>query len=706
MEKAAKEIVFVEGMTCSSCAGSVTKTMTKLGLKNVDTNYITGEVRYENDIEVSFEEIKKAVDGIGYHATGQKKVNDGKLSAIEKKFLFTLPFSAILLLHMFFPHDAFINHPWFQFSLCLPVFIIALIHFGKSAYGSVKAGFPNMDVLIVIGVISAFSYSLYGAISLPLHEAHAYLFFETAAVITTLVLLGNVIEHRSVKQTTTAIEELVKLQQVKALLVVGNQISEINAEQIVKFDLLQINEGNRVPADARITEGSCWVDESMLTGEFAPVEKKIGDEIIGGTIITKGNVKAKAIRTGNETVLAHIIRTVQEAQISKPPIQKLADKISAIFVPVVLIIAISTFLLSFFVFDIGFKISLLNSIAVLVISCPCAMGLATPTAVTVGLGKAAKNGVMIKGGDTFESLSKIKTIILDKTGTLTTGKFSITDYYFTNENERKELLNIIYHLEGKSSHPIAVSVAEILKENNSPLSLIEVEELKGQGIKAVLNNETIQLGSSKWLGHLFPEKIKNNFSLFLIINNEPKAALKIADEIKSDARATIEIIKSMGIHPILLSGDKENVVESLARECGITEFYFEKNPIEKLEIVKSIHGKTVVAMVGDGINDAPSLAQASVGISFGNASQVAINSAQVVLLNKEKLTPLLDAIAISKMTIQTVKQNLFWAFFYNVIAIPVAAIGYLNPMIGALSMAFSDVMVIGNSIRLRFRKIK
>jgi Cu+-exporting ATPase len=302
-------------------------------------------------------------------------------------------------------------------------------------------------------------------------------------------------------------------------------------------------------------------------------------------------------------------------------------------------------------------------------------------------------------------LSKVKTIIFDKTGTLTTGKFTIQEYYFADEKTKNESLNIIRLLENKSSHPIATSISQLLNDYSENISLTNIEEIKGKGMQAKLGDETIQLGSTSWLGHYFPDEIKANFSIFLVKNDIPIAALKIRDELKSDAKTVINDLKKMGIRPVILSGDKQKVVEEIANKLGIETFYFEKNPIEKLSIVRAFSKQHDVAMLGDGINDAPSLTAAGVGISFSAASQVAINSAQVVLLNNDKLSSLTDAIQISKMTIQTVKQNLFWAFFYNVIAIPVAAFGFLNPMFGALSMAFSDLMVIGNSIRLKFRKI-
>lgn len=699
-----KQIVFVEGMTCSSCAGSVTKTMTKLGLTNVNTNYVTGEVHFTNEKDVSFEEIKKAIDGVGYNATGQKEISSGKLSAVEKKFLFTLPFSAVLLMHMFFSHESFINNPWFQFSLCIPVFLISVLHFGKSALGSLKAGYPNMDVLIITGVISAFGYSLYGTLAFAGHEAHTFLFYETTAVITTLVLLGNVIEHRSVKQTTSAIEEMVKLQKVKAKLVIGETIQEVDADTLVKMDIIQVNEGDRIPADGKIISGSGFTNESMITGEAKPVEKNKDDEVLGGTIWINGNARIKVLRSGNETVLAHIIRTVNEAQLSKPPIQHLADKIAAVFVPAVLLISLATFVLSIFVFDITLKIALINAVAVLVISCPCAMGLATPTAVAVGLGKAAQKGIMIKGGNTFENLSKVKTVVFDKTGTLTTGNFIIEEYYFSEPDKKQKSLSIIRLMETKSSHPVALSVSELLKPFTDKLSIDKIEEIKGKGMEAAIDGKTYKLGSSKWIGNSFTEDIRNEFSLFLTENDAPVCALKIRDELKKDAKEIIQKLKKEGIKTIILSGDKKSVVEKLAMQLETDEFYYEKDPVAKLEMIKLLNKNQDVIMLGDGINDAPSLTSAAVGVSFAKASQVAINSAQVVLLDHDKLNAFYEAIRIGRLTILTVKQNLFWAFFYNVIAIPVAAMGYLSPMIGALSMAFSDVMVIGNSLRLKWRK--
>jgi Cu+-exporting ATPase len=423
----------VEGMDCANCALGITKSLQKNGMENVFVDFATGEASFYINDKNKLKPAINSIEGLGYKVIDsiKKEENEGKLSPIEKRFYITLPFTIILFFsHMIFPHDFIINQPYVQLLLCLPVFIIGVMQFGKSAWGSVRIGVPNMDVLIFIGSSSAFIYSVIGMYLFKnTMDIHNYLFFETAATIITLVLLGNVFEHRSVKQTTTAIKDLTALHVTTAKIIslqLGKEvISEIPYKDIPVGALLQVNTGDKIPVDGEIYFGDLSVDESMLTGESIPVEKTIGDKVIGGTIAVNGNIRMRAEVVGNETVLAKIIDLVKKAQQAKPNIQKLGDKISAIFVPVVLGISIITFLLSYFAFHISLQDSLMHSIAVMVISCPCAMGLATPTAVMVGIGRAAKKGILIKGGNTLEEFAKVKNIVFDKTGTLTTGEFKI-----------------------------------------------------------------------------------------------------------------------------------------------------------------------------------------------------------------------------------------------------------------------------------------
>jgi len=707
MAKNSKSTVKVEGMTCSNCALSVTKSLEKLGLENVHTDFINGEVVFDKNETVEFEEISVALDKIGYKAVSSSKTEtEERFSTIDKKFFFSLIFTVPLFSHMFFPHESLINNAWVQFSLCLPVYLIGFMHYGKSGWGSLRNGVPNMDVLIWIGSTAAFVYSLWGTIQFSgTHEIHNYLFYETAATIITLVFLGNVIEHRSVKQTSSSIGELIKLQRNKAKRIVIHEghehFKEVDANDLMPGDLIQVNNGDRISADGIVLSGNAAVNESMLTGESLPVSKSEGSEVFCGTIIQDGNIRVKVTRAGNETVLSEIIQLVKEAQQKRPAIQKLGDKISAIFVPVVLLISILTFFGAWLIFSLPVQQSIMQAIAVLVISCPCAMGLAAPTAVVAGLGRAARKGILIKGGDTLEQLAGIKTVVFDKTGTLTTGNFKIKEIKVRDNSELQSVKNTLFSLETYSSHPLAVSIVSELKNSAQRIELLEIEETKGKGISA--NDKS----GNKWFAGKSDHNDENNlFNITLFKNTVPVADIFLSDEVKPKTAEAIKQLDEAGMETIMLSGDSEINCRNIAVQTGIKKVYSEKLPAEKLSLIHDWNQKNPTAMVGDGINDAPSLATATIGISMGDATQVAINAAQVVILKSNDLRAVNDARLIGKHTLITIKQNFFWAFFYNVIAIPIAAAGFLSPMIAALSMAFSDVIVVGNSIRLKTKKLK
>lgn len=709
-EHSQNTILHIDGMDCANCAVGITKILQKSGMENVHVDFATGEAVFHIKDKNTLKEAIKGIESLGYKVIDSKLIeeNNGKLSPIEKRFYFSLPFTIVLFFsHMIFGHDFILNQPLSQLLICLPVFIIGIMQFGKSAYGSVKIGVPNMDVLIFIGSGSAFIYSIIGMYSYDSHIAYNYLFFETTATIITLVLLGNVLEHRSVKRTTTAIKDLSALS-VSTAKIVGLQlgkevITEINYKDIPVGAILQVNSGDKIPVDGEIISGDASVDEAMITGESIPVEKTIADKVIGGTILLSGNFRMRAEKVGNETTLSKIIELVKKAQQAKPNIQKLGDKISAIFVPVVLGISIITFCISFFVFDVTLKDAMMRSIAVLVISCPCAMGLATPTAVMVGIGRAAKRGILIKGGNTLEEFAKIKNIVFDKTGTLTTGEFQLKNIvcYKSTEQEVKEIL---FQLEQHSSHPIAKSIAKALQNTASIIKFSNITEEKGLGITARdANNNEYKVGSYIIAKHLTTDDKHN---VYVLKNNALIAVLDLADELKSNVKESIASLNAAGINSVLLSGDSKANCNAIAQKIGITSVYSEQSPAQKLVLIEKLNSEQATAMVGDGINDAPALAKASVGISLSNATQVAIQSAQIILLKNNDLSSLVEAHLISKHTLITIKQNLFWAFFYNVVAIPIAAMGFLNPMIGALAMAFSDVIVIGNSIRLKTKKLR
>jgi Cu+-exporting ATPase len=686
----------VTGMHCNNCALSVHKLLEKKGLSNILVDFASEEVKFSNDHNADIPGIIKDIEGLGY-----KVVEDPALeitpfyNKVENRFLFCAILTAPLLLHMVLPWH-FLHLPLVQLFICLPVFIVGCIHFGKSAINSIRGGVPNMDVLIFVGSTAAFIYSIIGTLE---NMGEKYQFYETCATIITLVLLGNVLEKRSVTQTTSAVKDLVKIQQVNANRIVNGTIEVVSARDVRPGDTLQVNQGDKIPVDGEVLSGSASVDEAMLTGESIPVEKEKYHKVIGGTIVQNGNIRMMATKVGSNTILAQIIDMMKKAQAAKPPVQKLGDKVAAIFVPAVIIISILTFLITYFATHTGLQVALMNAIAVLVVSCPCAMGLATPTAVMVGLGRAAKNGILIKGGDTIEAVANTKFVVFDKTGTVTTGKFSITDIKPEGEATIEQVRGAIVAIEERSNHPIAKSlVNELNSQTQTKLILKSATEEKGLGMRAQdVDGNHYFLGSGK-------SNDESDFNLSLYKNQQLMAQIAIDDEVRPEAITLIAHLKKMGITPVLLSGDKKNRCLKVAKLIGITDVHAEKLPDEKLAVIDIYKQKGKTIMIGDGINDAPALTKADVGVSMNDASQVAMQSAKVVLLNTD-LNSLIKFLQISKHTLITIKQNLFWAFAYNIIAIPVAALGFLNPMVGAFTMAFSDVVVIGNSLRLKTKKV-
>lgn len=697
----------VDGMDCANCASSITRFLERKGLEDVYVNFQTKEVRYRPVADgLSEEEVKKGIEKLGYTVVDSEDDRQNWWTLERKLFIsavFTLP---LLLHHILMVMGAGIpglDNYWVQFAVCLPPFVIGFFHFGRSALSSLRGGVPNMDVLIFIGSTAAFGYSLTGTI---MWEAN-YIFYETAATIITLVLVGNWLEKRAVEQTTSAIADLSKLQVETANRVMpSGTIVKIPREELQKGDILQVNEGDKVPADGRILAGQVQIDESMLTGESIPVDKEQGDEVIGASVVVSGHLRMEVERLGKDSVIGQMIELVKTAQQDKPAIQRLADRISAIFVPVVLVIALLTFLIGYFGFDLLAQKAVMNAIAVLVISCPCAMGLATPTAVMVGVGRLAKNGILIRGGQTVETFANIEQMVFDKTGTLTTGEFTLgqIDYHHPDQ---KKVHALIHEMEQHSSHPIAQSLVAAMEKhlNGVVLDELKIEEEKGVGIRATAPDGTVyQLGSSRILAEA-PAKQEVQGGIYLTENGRPMARLQLSDTLRDDAREALHQLRAQGVHTYILSGDKEEKTAAVARELSIDEYYAEQLPQQKLERIEALSQKSFTAMVGDGINDAPALAKATIGISLSNASQVAIQSARIVLLNGQ-LRKLPRALAIARHTVLTIRQNLFWAFAYNIVAIPMAAMGFLNPMWGALFMAFSDVVVIGNSIRLKHKRIQ
>lgn len=694
----------IEGMHCQSCANTVTSTLKDNGMEDVKVNYAANEAVFVTDKKEKLDKVIQSISKLGYkaHVHGEETEEKPKPSyGLEIRLLICIILTLPLFLHMFLPFGP-LHNPLVQLLLCLPVFIIGLFYFGKSAWGSLMAKSPNMDVLITMGFSAAFIYSLIVMRHFPLPPAHP-LYFETSATIITLVLLGNFMEKRSVKQTTSALTELLKIQKLKAHKVMvhnGNEmLMDTDYRGLKPGDILQVNKGESIPVDGVITEGEVSLNESMVSGESNPVNKTKADKVIGGTIVVSGHLRMKAEKVGKDTVVSHIIDMVKKAQGSAPKIQRIGDKVSAIFVPAVIGVAALTFVITVLVLHLSLENAILNTIAVLVVACPCAMGLATPTAVAVALGKAAKEGILIKGASTMEAIVGIKNIALDKTGTLTTGSFSLKNINTLNGLTKDEVENIVFSMEQYSSHPIAQSISASLKNKANLISLQGVEENEGLGLKATdEKGHKYVIGSYKIAEKLTPE---SEHSVYLLRDNELIATIDMEDTLRNHAKQAIEGLRQQGIHIVMISGDKEEKCREVAEKLGIDEVHAEQLPYQKLDEISRLVKTAPTAMVGDGINDAPALAISNVGVSLGAATKIAMQSAQVILLGDNDLSQLPKVFSISKITLRVIKQNLFWAFLYNIIAIPLAASGIISPMLGALAMSFSDVVVVGNSLRLK-----
>lgn len=694
----------VNGMTCSNCALGIQKALEKDGVKSIFVDFASGTVRYGgDDVPGQAHNVIKRIESLGFAvsdgASGEIKAQKG-LSALEVKFYISAFLATPLMLAMFLPIPL-LHNGYFQLALTVPVFIIGLNHFGKSAYNSIRAGVANMDVLVFLGTSAAFIYSMIGTLY---QKGHDYMFFETAAAIIAIILLGNLLEQRAVKKTTSAVNDLVRLQRSTAKRIqkrgLIEQIDEVDASVIQKGDLVLINSGDKVPVDGEIYWGSGTVDESMITGESLPVEKGLKDHVVGGTMLLSGTIKVRTTAIGEETVLSQIIEMVKIARQDKPKLQNLADQISAIFVPVVVVVSVLTVAGWTLVGQIPFGDALMKGIAVLVIACPCALGLAIPTAVVVGLGRMARNGILVKGATTLDRFAGINTIIFDKTGTLTTGKFKVKAMHCISMPV-SEVQGIICAMEKHSQHPIAKALVAHMGKIAGP-DLAEVAENKGVGLQATgVDGQRYQLGSYAVASHLTND---SNHNVYLVVNGNLAAWIDVEDDIKPEAYQVVKYLKNKGLHTILLSGDSEKRCGEVAVALGIEEVYSKVLPQQKLELVKAISEKGRVAMVGDGINDAPALARADVGISMTDASQIAVKSADVVILGGN-LNLIVTALGLSKSTLRTIRENLFWAFFYNVAAIPLAIAGLLTPMVAAGAMAASSLIVVLNSARLKHRKL-
>jgi Cu+-exporting ATPase len=702
----------VSGMDCANCALTINKYLQKQGAEKVKVNFASGEVSFEINGTATTDQLKNGINSLGYKvhsheadAPGHHHDHDEKTFWFKthlQRFIFCLIFTLPLLITHTIPiiHIHALMNPWVQLGLTIPVYIVGMDFFGRSAIKSLMGGVPNMNVLIALGATAAFVYSLVGT----LQGDENKIFYETAATIITLVFLGNWMEDKSVETTQKELKKLASTQKVMANMIAyddkhDEHIFPVESTSLKVGDLILVKSGEYVPMDCKILWGEAQVNEAIITGESVPVEKKMNDKLIGGSVLENGTIKAYVTAVGENSVMGHILRMVRDAQAEKPPVQQLADKISAWFVPTVIGISIVAFAGTYFFTENGFTESLMRGIAVLVIACPCAMGLATPAAIAVGLARAAKSGVLFKNAKSLEIFKDIKQVVFDKTGTLTTGHFTVTG--FQSHIAEEEFKQIAYSLEKYSNHPVARAISNNWKTKDE-IRWNSIEEVKGLGMKAIGKNEKEYVaGSFKSVQNLTQDFSHN---IYVTRNGELLGWIDVADDIRPEAKNVVTMLKARGIKTILLSGDKKEKSEQVAKVLGVDEVVAEQTPEQKLEKIAAYNAEAPTAMVGDGINDAPALAKATVGISLSDASQVAMNSAQVVLMNHGlKNLPL--SLGLGRHTYITIKENLFWAFIYNIVAIPIAAFGYLSPTFGALVMGFSDVVLAINSIRLKFKKV-
>ena len=695
----------VEGMDCANCALSIHTYLKKNGAQNVSVNAIDGDVSFELNGGAALPTLAKGIESLGYKvATPEKGTTEKKpfLSNHLQRFWFCLPFTVLLMMHMV-PgiHIHFLMNPWVQLALTIPVFFVGIRYFGRSGYKSILNGMPNMNVLVTVGASAAFIYSLIGTL---FFDAAQYLFYETAATIITLVFLGEYLEDASIQSTQRSLKKLVKSQKVMANMIAFDDqhqevVFPVENTQLKVGDLVLIRTGEQVPADCKILWGEAQINEALITGESIPVFKTKKDKIIAGSIVEDGSLKAQVTAVGNDTVLSNILNLVKKAQGEKPPVQQLADRISAVFVPVVLGIAVLTLIINWIVLK-DFTPSLMRSIAVLVIACPCAMGLATPAAIAVGLGRGARNGILFRNAKSLELFRNIKQVVFDKTGTLTTGKFDIAGFKSEKLSE-EEFKRVVFSLEKYSNHPLAKSIVHQWKMKDE-IRWKTIEEIKGEGMVAVdAEGNTFKAVSYTVATQLTSD---DGHDIYIMKNNELLGWIDLKDEVRPESKTVVDYLKNKNIKTFLLSGDRYLKTKKLAEELGIEEVIAEHTPEQKLEKIAALSAIAPTVMVGDGINDAPALAKATIGVSLSEASQLAMQSAQVVLMS-HGLNKLPTALGLGRHTYLTIKQNLFWAFFYNIIAIPVAALGFLIPAFAALVMGLSDVVLAANSVRLFVKKV-
>lgn len=710
----------ISGMHCASCAKNIERKLEQTkGVSQATVNYgsETASVEYDSHLAKS-RDLEAAVTSLGYtphleeesesevEAEKQRELND-----LKQKLVISIIFTVLLLLGAMLPGaPSFLTNPWIQLVLATLVQFYVGRRYYQSTWSGLKNRTANMDTLVALGTTVAYLYSaVVTFFSLPLH-----VYFETSATIITLILLGKYFELSAKRQTTGAIRELLDLTPATAHLKKGSQVTTVPLERVVVGNRLLVKPGEKVPVDGSVVEGETSVDESMVTGESLPVIKSKGDKLIGGTINGSGSIEMVAEKVGRKTLLAGIIKLVKQAQGSRARIERLADTISSYFVPTIIILSLLTFL---YWFNFGgvdvITQALLATISVLIIACPCALGLATPTSIMVATGRGAKAGILVKDAATLETAAKVKTILLDKTGTLTMGKPQLQDQAYTalKSTELRSLKQAVASIESRSHHPLAAAVVSGLKED-STLPVTSFRDLSGLGVTAKVNGKTYLVGSRKLLvkhgikpDHKLEAKsqswLESGWTLVYLSRGERHlGTLAIADQPRTDAKKVIKTLQSYGLTPVMVTGDNEMTAEAVAKKLGIQEVEAEVMPADKEALVRRYQRDGKVAMVGDGVNDAPALAAADVSLAMGEGTDVAIESAGITLLRSDlSLVP--QAFRLSHLTVRNIKQNLGWAFGYNLILVPIAMAGLLNPMLASAAMAFSSVSVVLNALRLR-----